>query len=119
MTHYKRVDAKNGRIMYFINGDMASPNRIPKSVIQLLQKNKNTELEFDVDPITQVDEAVSTPEPEKKEPNIIDRKVDIFDGTPATHEKFLDGKTIGLSDENYKTKTVGEIVHQLHLKEQE
>lgn len=115
MTEYKRLKAKNGRVMYFINGDMVSPKRIPADVLSLL--GNNTKLELDILPLDIVEmpkEAVE--DPKQSETVSSDRKVCIFTGEPATHEKFLQGVTIGLSDESYRAKTTGQIVAQMKIK---
>lgn len=43
----------------------------------------------------------------------------IFTGEVGNRQRFLNGKTIWLSDEAYEGHTTGEIVQQLNLKEQE
>lgn len=96
MTKFKRVDTKNGRTMYFVDGSMKSKEAIPQQVLSMLENGMEIELE-------------TSPQDEPQEPSeaplIIDTKKCLFDGKPATHRKYLHEKDFGLCDEHYQMTT--------------
>lgn len=99
MTKFKKVIAKNGRQLYWANGKMISADNISADILHRLE----TELEFEVDSGVQ-----------EKPVFTINTKKCIFDGEPATKQKFLNGITIGLCKADYDTKTSGKIAQRIN-----
>lgn len=113
---YKRTEAKNGRIMYFIGesldkkgklvkGHMAKVEEIPESVYKQLEGNMTLEIGAKA-PVEQVapDEAPQI----RRE----DRKC-FIDGKPGPFKKFLQLQTVYLCEEHQHSLTTGEVVYEM------
>lgn len=109
MTKYKRVDAKNGRTMWFVNGDMTSAQEIPLDVIRDLQSTGTLEID-DGEPT-----GYQPPERPVKQPPV--ERICIVDGEPGTHSKYAQGITVYLCDAHYGKTTTGELVALMREKE--
>ncbi|HET8709267.1 MAG TPA: hypothetical protein VFL85_03215 [Candidatus Saccharimonadales bacterium] len=82
----KRAEAKNGRVLYYVNGKLTSESALPSNV-----KLEGTQ-EIDYQPT------------EADLPHF-NSKICVFDDEPATHQKFLLERMVGLCDEHYPLKT--------------
>lgn len=99
MTKFKKVTAKNGRVLFYIDGKMRPEAVIPETILHRLE----TELEFEIELTNHQVKTVS-----------IDTKKCIFDGHEATRQKFLNGTIVGLCNEDYQTKTSGKIAQRIN-----
>lgn len=115
MIKYKRVDTKNGKIMYFKNGKMTSPKYVPESI----KKQLIGGVEISVSSSENLPVAESNllpkldqPEEPQEERAILPHKC-IFCDEEATRTRFINLQTIPLCLKDHQNHTTGEIVEQL------
>lgn len=95
----KRIETKNGRVMFYIDGKMKSEKDVPEDALK--QLTGTMEIEYEA------------PAPEEKTLGEFDAHFCIFDQKPSTHKKFLLERLVGLCDEHYATKTTGKIAQRM------
>lgn len=100
---YKRVETKNGRVMFFAEGKMTAQDQIPVAVLGQLEGNMELEINTP-EPVEKTEEApVIKPE---------DRKC-FIDGGFGKYKKFLELQTVYLCDEHQHNLTTGEVVYEM------
>lgn len=107
MTEYKKVIAKNGRVMFYADGKMVSKEYIPVTVKEELKTATVVESET---PLSQ---------DHFETPRQVDQKTCIICGDPAEHQKFLSGDIIGLCREHYLNTSSGKIAQAVREKYQD
>lgn len=95
---YKRVDTKNGRTMYFVNGKMTSVDNVPQPVLSALGPNQEFEAEDTTEQIAP-----------------IHIQLCVVCNGKAAHVKFLSGENFGLCAEHY-TLSTGKVAQALREK---
>ena len=106
MSTFKRIETSHGRTQYWRDGKLVSKNDIPSSVIQRLQEvESGEEVQEEMPEAISIDEIKST----KSNPNPC-----IFTGQPATHTRYVNGQSVGLSEHAYYNYTVGEIAARIN-----
>lgn len=108
MIRYKRKDTKNGRIMYFRNGKMCSPESIPNSILQSLTDGQ--EIEIDTPDPETIDQTEVT------KPHLKSIKKCIFCGKDATRTRFINLEVANLCLEDHQNHTTGQVAAQMKEK---
>lgn len=115
MIQYKRVDAANGRTMWFIAGKMVSAQQIPEDVIRDLQSTGTVEVPEDED--APAESQQQSPEEKPRQKAQPAKRLCLVCGEPGTHSKYVSGITVYLCDEHYAGMTTGEIFSLAREKE--
>jgi hypothetical protein len=93
MTIYKKVIRKQGSVNYFRDGKYIKMDRwdaLPPEVLEM----KEGELK--------IEELPPTPEP-------VNERVSVVSGEPGTHQRYFNGTTYWLTEEEYRTLSLGKI----------
>ncbi len=93
MAKFIKVEAKNGRTMYFKDGKM-----VPKTLVPQAVQNADAGLE-----IVLADQPKQVKEPENC----------LVCGEPGTHEKYLSGVNFKLCNDHYGVTTTGKLAQIL------
>lgn len=115
MVKYKRVDAANGRTMWFVDGKMTGANMIPEDVVRDLQSTGTLDLPEGED--TPGEPQQQSPEDKPREKAKPAKRTCLVCGEPGTHSKYVSEITVYLCDEHYAKLTTGEIVNLAREKE--
>lgn len=111
MIKYKHAVAKNGRPMYFKNGQPIAKKNIPKTVLQNLEPDTTISVSSGEGGTPQ--KPVDTQPNNEQESNQSKDSKCIFCRKPATRTRFVDLKTAKLCEEDYNNHTTGEVVARL------
>ncbi len=131
MIKYKQVNARNGRTMYYKNGNMVAKTDIPPSILNNLEPG----VELSTGTPDPRSDAVSngasaampaggTVSPGDLPRQTIDEntandaelaqdKSCIFCGEPGTRTRYINMATANLCEDDYQTHTTGEIAAQM------
>lgn len=94
MTSYRKIIRATGVVNYFLNGHyikMEDWGTIPQGVIDMEPGDIQIE---DIPEVVKVEKPV---------------RLSIISGEPGTKQRYVNGQTYWLTDEEYKTCTLGEI----------
>lgn len=109
MTKYKRIDAKNGRPMFYIDGTLASIKDVPDFIQTRLEEGVELEISNGKAPETVVPEEQEQVQSEEPK-TVIDDKFCFIDGEPSTHKRFLQLVVVGLCAKHYHELNSGKTV---------
>ncbi len=101
MVKFKRVDSKNGRTLYFRDGKMLSPKKIPQEILNELAFPGEVE-------VPEEDSEKETRESTEATGQTTER-ICLFCGQYGNFSKFLNGVTVYLCEDDYRVHTTGEI----------
>lgn len=107
---YEKKIAKNKRVMFYKNGKLISVKDIPevdRYMLEGLTREQAEELEKANHPLQTVDAEGDVPSQLKQ------GKVCIFCSEVATTSKYINGKTADLCNNDYYSRTTGEVAAQL------
>lgn len=111
---YTKRTAKNGRVLYFLNGKLVSQNSIPEdaAVQDLDYEVKDLELPVVEIETETVDPDISTNDTFNQEPSA----GCVACGARSEFQRFVNLRNVDLCKEHYDTLTLGEIVQVLREK---
>ena len=98
---YKKTKGPKGRSLYFKDGKLVSVKSIPSDILLKLDEQGKYDAEAPPQPIQRPERSC------------------IFDGKPATKQRFVNLQTVYLCEDCYYDKTVGKITERLRLNEKE
>lgn len=115
MTKYKRIDTKNGRIMYFIDGKMKSVKDLPKGLDKRLENGVELEIGAPTEETLVITPAAELQLKQSQAP--IDTSVCVVCGEPATTKRYLMERNVGMCKEHRDTLTTGKVVQAMREKQ--
>jgi len=122
MVKYKRIDTKNGRTQYWLydkqdaegkwlKGKMVSPRNIPQDILTDLAFPGEIEVP---DSTTETDKSESTEAPQQEDKP---ERPCLFCGQYGNFSKFINGVTVYLCDDDYRSHTTGEVAAEMRAQE--
>src|SRR5690606_17435414 len=96
MNTFKKMVTRNGQVRFFKDKKAVKPDEVPAEVHALLAGNETKEVKY-------------------KEVSSADKTgpVSVISGEPATHKRFLNGKSYWLTREEYQKYSLGELAQAI------
>jgi hypothetical protein len=118
MLKYKYVQTANGRDMYFMNGKMVAKDKLPVSIVNMLEPGVELTMptpgdddQTNVDPTTK--EIVDASQEDTAQSSHTEPGKCVFCGNEATRQRYVNLTIAPLCENDYQSHTTGEIVARL------